>query len=250
MDRAAALLVHELSHPLVNPWVQSNAESLRAPGEKLFEEAKEALRSHAYSSWETMMYESLVRAATLRYFLDHAQPKIVRLSLEDDREKGFWWTEDLAILFARREGTAGSVLDDHGSAIRAFFDEWASDPAKHISEKQTLVATAREERRRHGPQILSLSPQDGDTATDPSVGILEVRFDRAMASHLSLYGEMPKITGKPSWDEVRTTLRIPVLLTPGRKYVMSLNKEDVEGGFQSESGERLVPRTWTFQVKP
>ena len=77
--------------------------------------------------------------------------------------------------------------------------------------------------------------------------MLELHFDRAMDGRIAIFGDVPKIAGKPAWDDAKRVLRIPVVLEAGARYRMRLNG-DGEGGFASDAGERLAPRDWTFEV--
>lgn len=240
------LVVHEFCHPFVNPWVDAHSSVLRAPAETLFREVGKVASANAYTRWNVLLYESLVRAATLRYLQDHNQHAAARISLKDDRLKGFWWTDELATLLSPQPGG----LDSHLPAITALFGRWAANTATLIAAKQAEVERAEQARLRQGPQIASLSPAEGATASAAATTLLEIRFDRPMARSVSLFGDVPTVTGKPSWDDSATLLRIPVSLQPGRKYVLYLNKEGEEGGFRSQAGERLQPRTWSFTAAP
>lgn len=60
-------VVHEFAHSYCNPLVEKHVEGFRAFGEKYFPRVEEKMKSQAYSNWQTMMRESLVRACEVRY---------------------------------------------------------------------------------------------------------------------------------------------------------------------------------------
>jgi hypothetical protein len=248
-DQALELIVHEFCHAFANPWVETNRAALADSGQKLFAVSGSTLKQQAYTSWPIMLYESVVRGATIRYLADHGKQALVDWCLEGDREKGFWWTGDVAE--ALKAGTAGGppVLELNTKSVVAVFDAWSGNAAERIARKQAELAAEREAKLKLGPQILSLTPADGDTTVSPTVALLELRFDRPMSGAVSLYGDVPKVTGKPSWNAERTVLTIPVALAPGTRYVMQLNSATSDGGFASAAGEKLTPRAWTFTVR-
>ncbi len=52
----------------------------------------------------------------MRYCLDHEQSAVAYISLEDDRLKGFWWTDELAAVLAQEAAKTGSMLGAHTPA--------------------------------------------------------------------------------------------------------------------------------------
>lgn len=96
-------------------------------------------------------------------------------------------------------------------------------------------------------QIAGLRPAHAGPPVTAGPDVLEIEFDRPMASAIQLFGELPQVTGSPCWDEDGRVLRIPVALLPGTRYRLSFN-EGVSGGFRGAAGEVLAPREWIFDV--
>jgi hypothetical protein len=96
-------------------------------------------------------------------------------------------------------------------------------------------------------QIAGLRPAHAGPPVAAGPEVLEIEFDRPMASAIHLFGELPQITGSPCWDDDGRVLRIPVALTSGTRYRLSFN-EGVSGGFRGAGGEVLAPRQWIFDV--
>lgn len=241
IDAITGLVVHELGHSHVNPWVDRHAKRLEPGAGKLFDAVAEKMRSEAYGTWRIMTYESLVRASTIRYFSDRGDAKAVARALEGDRATGFLWTDELADVLA--SGTTTPRLESAANRVYAFFDAWGREAPARLAAKKAAIDAEDAARRKRGPQIEALFPADGATV-DSGATVLEIRFDRAMGKGVSIGGNVPEVTGTASWDEARRVLRVPVTLAPGTSYTMQLRD-----GFRSESGEPLYPRTWSFSTR-
>jgi hypothetical protein len=60
-------VIHEFCHSYANPIIDRHASELRTAAEALYAPVAAAMKRQAYGNWITMMYESLVRACTIRY---------------------------------------------------------------------------------------------------------------------------------------------------------------------------------------
>jgi hypothetical protein len=202
-----------------------------------------------YRKPENLLYESLARATTLRYFADHQEPARVRRSLRDDRENGFLWTDELSELLDLPADDATPRFAAAEASLIDFFAAWGREPAARLSAKLARLAAEEETRRQQGPQLVKLVPAAGATVVEPGATTLEIHFDRPMARSAMLLGNI-SATDRPAWDDARRVLRIPVVLEAGVSYRLSLNDEDdPASGFRSEQGEFLVPRSWSFSVR-
>jgi len=80
----------------------------------------------------------------------------------------------------------------------------------------------------HGspPKVIKASPDNGDTAVDPSLKELRIEFDQDMDKRTwSFCGEgpqFPEITDKPRWKTSRVIV-VPVKLQPDHAYRFSIN---------------------------
>lgn len=248
LDIVRSFTVHELAHSYVNPWVDKHATRLETSGRALYAQVADRMSANAYGSWTIMLYESLVRATTLRYFADHGEAVPYKRSLADDRSKAFLWTAELAEAI-KVEPANGSVFAGAEPRVFAFFDTWGQNAASKIEEARRAIEDAERAERAKGPQIVGLIPADGDASVDPALDHVEIRFDRAMARTASVLGsDIPEVAGRPSWDAARRTFRIPVRLKPGTRYRLFLNS-DVDKGFASETGEPLYQFVWTFKTR-
>lgn len=236
--RSLRLLVHEFAHAFVNPWVDAHASTLQADASALFDASRTQMQGNAYGSWEIMLYESLVRAVTLRYFLEHALSEEADASRRIDTAQGFGWTAELAELLARQDTGNALLTRERAPAIAALL---------------RTQAQAQAARQGPPPSIVALSPAHGADQVDPATSTLEIGFDRPMDGGLGIFGDDdhpdPDYTGKPEWDAERRSVRVPVKLMPGTRYRLELNHPEVPGGFQSAEGIPLSPVEWTFRTR-
>ncbi|MDX1396588.1 MAG: DUF4932 domain-containing protein [Gemmatimonadota bacterium] len=119
----AGTIVHEFNHSFVNPLVDRHRAELQEVGEPLYETVAEAMRALRYGSWESMMLESLVRAAVVRYVADHEGEDAAAEESRAQVEAGFVWTPELVDLLQRYEDRrdAYPAMDSFMPAIVAFF---------------------------------------------------------------------------------------------------------------------------------
>ncbi len=93
-DRSS-VVVHEFCHSFTNRLVDQYADRLASAGKKLFAPRREIMEKQAYGEWQTMMYESMVRACTCRYVLAvQGRIEADKAALQN-QERGFSWTSDL-----------------------------------------------------------------------------------------------------------------------------------------------------------
>ncbi|MBY4597799.1 DUF4932 domain-containing protein [bacterium BD-1] len=252
-DQVASLLIHELHHPYVNPWVEANAARLEPGASALFAAVAGKMTAAAYGRWDYMLNESLVRAQVLRYHRAHGNDGAYRRNLREDRGRGFAWVYALADALdaaAPEAPEAPAFGPGAQAAVFAFFDAWGREPAARIAAEDARQARRERERLATGVQLVSATPALEDGVAAPGDGELRLEFDRPMAPSVSVQGEPPAVVGKPAWDASRRVLVIPVRFAPGASHVLWLNDELSPGqGFRGEDGEWLVPREWRFRVE-
>ena len=246
-DAQLALLVHEFHHVYMNPWVDARMDVLAAPAQRLFDIVAPTMRDLAYGEPRILLYESLVRANTLRYLRHHGEDAVLRRATAEDQGKGFPWTPALADLLDAADA-AGTARFDAGTAaaVATLLDDWAADNGARIVAEQQRLAAEQARILAQGPQLTALLPAEGARLAGGD-SVLELHFDRPMDGRIAIFGDVPPVTGKPAWDEAKQVLRIPVRLEAGARYRLLLNSE-ADGGFASRDGEKLAPRSWTFSA--
>ena len=247
-DAQLALLVHEFHHSYMNAWADEHMATLLPAAQTLFEAVKPRMQELAYGEARILLYESLVRAQTQRYLRHHGEDDVLRRAVAEDQGKGFPWVPALAGLFDSLDQGQG-IAFDAGTAARvaALLDDWGRDDGARVAAEQQRLADVEIARLATGPQILAYTPAQ-DAVVGADLEVLEIRFDRPMAPALAIFGDVPEVAGKPSWDESHQVLRLPVRVRPGASYQLLLNNEDTLK-MQSAAGEPLIPRSWKFRVR-
>lgn len=235
-------VIHEFCHSYANAIVDQNAEALRPAGEKLFGYVEDAMGRQAYGNWKTMMYESLVRACTIRYLRTYEGRLAAMKQTMEDRSRQFLWIGQLASLLATyaQQRDQYATLNDFAPRIVEFFDEYA----------ERFVKT-RKELDQKRPKVVTMMPTKGAKDVDPALAVIKLVFDRPMQDDSwSMVGggpNFPELAGKPSYDETRKIWSVPVKLRPGWSYTYMLNSDRFTG-FRSTEGVPLAPVTVTFQT--
>lgn len=91
-------LVHEFNHSFVNPLADDSRFKglMESAGKALNTYSKDVMRRNAYSSWQTVVNESVVRAAVIIYLIDNgASQDKIRQSVIDEMSVGFYWIPEL-----------------------------------------------------------------------------------------------------------------------------------------------------------
>lgn len=239
----ANTLVHEFVHSYANPLIERYAKALAASGEKLYQPLRAEMTAQAYGNGETLLKESLVRASTARYVLEHQGPEALERAIREEHGRSFLWTRNLTALLGEyaADRTSYPDMEKFMPRLISFF----RTEADRVDEIIKAYENAR-------PRVVSISIADGAQDVEPGQRDLVIRFDRAMAKSrfaIARTGPTPMPTlGKPSFDETGTTLTVSMTLEPARDYAFSLNWPG-GGSFQSEAGAVLRPVTVKFRTR-
>lgn len=243
-DESVGTLVHEISHSYANPLGDARA-SVFGPALRRVQEAfVDQMAAQAYTSWQSVLNESLVRATVARFFADRGTPEQMSEYLADQRGRGWLWLPELAERFAlyERDRAAYPTLEAFMPRIVAYYD---SLPDRIPALKQAYDAGR--------PRVVSTSLPVGEVAVlDPDVREIVVRFDRPVRPHrfavvpLFVNGRpngtqvpAPPVTGL-TLDSAGTTARLSITLEPGREYAFQLNTPHGHG-FRTPDGIPLAP---------
>lgn len=107
-------LIHEFSHPYCNPLIDKYWESMKDKANSLFPEVESLMRSMAYTDAKIMMYETLVRACTIRYLITHGYSKNKESLIKIDESSGFMMVRSLvdALEIREQNWSKYQTLDD------------------------------------------------------------------------------------------------------------------------------------------
>ena len=191
------------------------------------------MRAQGYGPWKTLLYESLVRAATVRYLYEHDGPKVAEHAVVQEQLRGFVSTGDLAELLAGYEKNRQTypTLESFMPEIVKFFD----GAAARVGVLMKRVDDLR-------PKIAKLSIENGARDIDPHLAAIVVQFDRPMDTSAYAVAQrnptlFPKV-GKVAFDATGTVFTIPVTLEADRDYEIALNWPG-GGSFASDDGVPL-----------
>lgn len=235
-----AIVVHEFCHSYSNPIVKQHLGQLEPAGRKIFPYVAAAMARQAYGSWQSMMYESLVRACVIRYSYNYEGPVAARLAIDAEKKNRFLWIKELSDLLAEYETHRERypTLEAFMPRVIALFNDYAD----HMAERQ-------EEEKGSEPRIAFMKPANEATNVDPDLKAVRIVFDRPMKDRpCTLVGEgphFPAITGPSSYDAEQKTLTVPVKLKPNWSYEFMLNSETVHD-IQSHKGVPLPPTRVKF----
>ncbi len=102
-DGDMGLVVHEFSHPHCNPHIDAHWESMSDMASKLFSMVQIPMSFQAYGNPKTMMYETFVRATTIRYLLNHYGSSQKEAYIQAEENKAFLLVRSLVDALEQRE---------------------------------------------------------------------------------------------------------------------------------------------------
>lgn len=226
------VMVHEFVHSYTNPVVDQFAAQMEKPAAAIFSTVADTMRMQAYGEWKIMLYESLVRASTARYVLEHDGIEAAFQRVREDQWRTFYWTGELVDLLGRYERER-----DRYPTLAAFMPEVAryfEGLAPRVDRLERRIDALR-------PAIASMSVANGAAEVDSALEQIVIRFDRPMQNSWSFAKAksdlFPKI-GKLRFDDTGTVLTMAVTLEPGREYEFVVNLPD--GHFRARDGAALL----------
>jgi hypothetical protein len=232
-------VAHEFCHSYTNAFVDAHAAALEKPGRQLYDTCATVMADQAYGDWKTMLYESLVRACTVRYMQASGGDARARRQREYEEGRGFVWTGELAELLGtyEREREKYATFDAFMPRVIAFFEAYAPKAAARAAQ---------------APHVVRSTPDSGADDVDPQLALLTVAFDRPMQDQSwSVVGggpHFPELAGKPSYDKERKVFSVAVRLKPDWSYEFWLNRGEYMA-FRSAEGVPLAPVHVTFRTR-
>lgn len=238
------LLIHEFNHSFVNQLINKNLTPLEASGKILFKEVKSKMKSQAYSCWETMIIESLVRSSTIMYMKKHENKKnnVARL-MGYELSNGFLWMKEMVDLLDQfeKERNTYPTLESFMPQIISFFQKSASN-----------IQTLKENYEINTPHVASIQQFENNAKNvDPSLTEIKIIFDRPLLGkgYSFYYGDKGKnsfpITDIIGYSDDNKAISIKVLLKPNKKYQFILNGN----GFYTNDGYLLEEYEVNFKTR-
>lgn len=135
-----ATLIHEFNHSFVNPLLDAgryphHVAALEKAGNDLYQSSRRTMLLQAYGNWQTMINESVVRAAVICYMLDKDYaPEEVSAELSEQMQRNFRWMPELVCLlrkYEKKRNRYGSLENFYPRVIR-FFTDYAEGENKRF----------------------------------------------------------------------------------------------------------------------
>ena len=252
-DGTISLVIHEFSHSFCNPLVEKYLDQLRPAAHKVLPFVADTMRRQAYGSADTMLYEYLVRACEIRYFLAQGKKDEANRRIQENRGNGFLWIAELVELLGRyeKERDKYPTLDNFIPEIVKMQNAIVTD--EYIAELRKQKEEREAELERNRPQMVATSPPNGATDVDPAITEITITFDRPMGTGMAWCRRGPPETypehAPAAWDDDQLTCRARNLkLEPGKTYEIWFNMDGFYG-FSSTDGVPFKPLRYTFTTR-
>jgi hypothetical protein len=113
-------VVHEFCHSFANPVVKKYMDRLQPAGERLFATHGATMRTRGYQKWESVMYETAVRACVASFIRQSiVAPTFMDYHLKCEVKAGFIWTEEMGNFLKTYESNR-----DKYPTFESFFPEF------------------------------------------------------------------------------------------------------------------------------
>lgn len=134
-------LIHEFNHSFINPFLDerkypNHIKALKTSVTQLFLSSQWAMSKQAYGDWETLINESLVRAAVICYMLDKKYPKEeIEAELSEQLQRNFRWMPELVALLREYEKHRNKypTFEKFYPQIISFFNAYAEKEREEIN---------------------------------------------------------------------------------------------------------------------
>ncbi|MBD3906288.1 DUF4932 domain-containing protein [Chryseobacterium sp. Ch-15] len=239
------LLIHEFNHSFINYILEmgDNKSKLENSGKIIYELVKEDMEPQAYTNWEIMINESLVRASVVRYMIDnqYSQKEIdEEVSIQEKRK--FLWIKELVELLGKYENDRKKY-----SSFESFYPEIISFYNQLAPKMSTIISNYE----KNQPKVISISPDIWNkNDVDPSIKEITINFDREMAEGNSInMGDSGKehfpLTKNEGFVNNHKGIKLLMELKPNTEYEFILTNNK----FKSKEGYPLKEAVIKFKTK-
>jgi len=119
---------HELCHSYANPIVFKYSDELQAAGKRIYSKLADKMRSQAYSTWQTMMCEYIVRVCTIQYYKRYETPDLVEHAVNYNINRGFVGMRELDEVVSKYEDEREKypTFESFFPRVVEFFEEYSN----------------------------------------------------------------------------------------------------------------------------
>ncbi len=229
-------MVHEFIHSYSYPLVDKFSAPMEKAARQMYEPVRDAMRRQAYGDWKVLLYESMVRASTVQYVLEHEGADAARRMIQQENARSFFWMSDLCDLLGvyQKNRPQYPTLESFMPRVVELFDSIAPRMGELAKRYADSI-----------PRVTSISVPDGARDVDPAMTQIVVKFSRPMDT--ADLNTDPRFR-MGSFDSTGTVLTIPVALSPEHDYQFSLRWPDGRA-FASADGVPMPPVTLHFRTE-
>jgi hypothetical protein len=235
-------LLHEFNHSFVNNLTEKNLKGFQQSGEKIFSVVEKDMNKQAYGDWKTMISESIVRAAVIKYMKDHKFEKVeIDNEMQEQLNRGFLWMNELVDELEKydRQRDKYPTLESYIPNIITAYNTYA-DNIK-LLEKQF------DEKR---PKVLSINEFNNYTQNvNFETKTISITFDKPLLGkgYSINYGEKGKTFypkfGEIKYSEDKKTVILNVELEKDKEYQFILS------GRSFKSNEKIPMREYEINFR-
>ncbi len=127
-------VVHEFNHSFIK--IKGDTKNALAKSGKVIKSYSSfCMKQQAYDSWQTILEESLVRAAEKCYFIEHGNGKVDKF-IRDEMSHGFYWMPELVqtLRYYESHRKKYPTFTSFYPEIVRFFDRYVADREKEIQK--------------------------------------------------------------------------------------------------------------------
>lgn len=216
-------IVHEFSHSFVNPALDAEP-GLAWAASQIFRAKSNEMREQAYTNGRLVLNETFVRAAVIRYLMEHADSTAVNNEMLYQIDRHFIWMPEAVELLGEYEANRDKYPD-----FRSFMPRIV-EFCNEVSTQMNVIERRREKEKaiRSGKvvHVVAVEPfGNGAQDVDPDLAEITIRFDRSLVGRGYAFnpgpGGMDKLfefVGAKGYSDDNKAFTLQVRLEPDREY--------------------------------
>ena len=135
----AATLIHEFNHSFVNSLLddETNMALLLPIGKRLMKQSYRSMNSQAYRNAETVINESIVRAAVILYLQDNGFTAAqIKEEMDEQISRGFNWMPELvsSLRYYSKHRSKYLTLNDYSPQIAKVLNKYLSSEERRVGK--------------------------------------------------------------------------------------------------------------------
>lgn len=224
------VIVHEFNHSFVNPALDAEP-GLAWSASEIYRVASEQMSKQAYTNGRTVLNETFVRAAVIRYLMAHADSTAVNNEMLYQIDCHFIWMPEAVELLGEYEANRDQYPD-----FRSFMPR-VVEFCNEVSTQMNVIGRRREKEKaiRSGKvvHVVAVEPfGNGAQDVDPDLKEITIRFDRPLVGRGYSFNPGPggvdkffEFVGAKGYSDDNKAFTIQVKLEPNREYEFYVLKD-------------------------